>query len=148
MQEIQTPLQVPELDIKGHPTNPLTLSDNIQQVLSTLTGFWKNRRTLLKSSPSGILFTASPALVDIFHVAASGANDTYQGDNIPCTELLIMGHPDNTGKIWVRQGVPATVDNSWPLGAGEAMGLSLTNMNMLQLLIVVDTEKAIIAYSI
>jgi len=147
MQEIQTPLGIPELDIKGQPEHPLTLSDKVQQTLSVLTGFWKNRRTLLKSSPSGILFTASPQIEDIFHNVGSGANDTYQGENKPCTEVMVMGHPASVGTVWVRKGGVITVDNSWPLVANDVMGISLTNLNMLQLLMPLGTEKAIIAYS-
>lgn len=147
MQEIQTPLRCPELDIKGTPEHPITLSDKVQQTLSILTGFWKNRRTLLKSSPSGILFTASPQLEDIIHVTGSGANDTYRGDNKPCTEVLVMGHPDNTGKIWVRTKEVATVNNAWPLDANDVMGFTITNLNMLHALIIADGEKIIIAYT-
>jgi len=147
MREIHTPLGVDELDIKGTPSSPATISDNIQQVLSTLCGFWKNRRTLLKSSPSGILFTASPQIEDIFHVTGSGANDTYQGENKPCTEVMVMGHPDNTGKLWVRTKEAATVDNAWPLDANDVTGFTITNLNMLHILTVVDGEKAIIAYT-
>jgi len=148
MREIHTPLGVPELDIKGTPSSPATISDNIQQVLSTLTGFWKNKRVLLKASPSGILFTTGPQLEDIFHVTGSGVNDTYQGENIPCSEILVMAHPDNGSKIWLRKGVTATVDNAWPLNANDVMGLTITNLNMLHLLIVGDGEKAIIAYTL
>jgi len=147
MREVHTPLGVDELDVRGTPSSPATISDNIQQVLSTLCGFWKNRRTLLKSSPSGILFTASPQLEDVYHIVGSGANDEYQGPNIPCTEVLVMGHPTNTGDIWVRPKKVATVNTAWPLVANDVMGLTITNLNMLHILTVVDGEKAIIAYS-
>ena len=147
MQEIQTPLRCPELDIKGQPESPLTLSDKVQQVLSTLTGFWKNKRVLLKASPSGILFTASPQLEDVYHNVGSGANDDYQGPNKPCTEVVVMGHPDNTGNIWVRTKKVATVNTAWPLSANDVTGFTITNLNLLHILTVVDGEKAIIAYS-
>ena len=147
MREIQTPLGVPELDIRGHAEKPVTLSDNIQQALSTLCGFWKNKRTLLKSSPSGILFTASPQLEDIFHVTGTGANDTYQGDNQPCTEVLVMGHPSNASKVWVRTKELASTANAWPLDANDVTGFSITNLNMLHALIVGNGEKIIIAYT-
>ena len=148
MQTIHNPLRIPELDIKPEPTGGISLSENMQQVLSTLTGFWRNKRVLLKASPTGILMTTSPQLQDIYHETAIGVNDTFQGADIPCSEVMVMGHPDNTGKVWVRKGVTATVDNAWPLDANDAVSLTVTNLNQLQLLIVGDTEKAIIAYSI
>lgn len=147
MDVIGKPLRIPELDIKPEPTGGIQISKDMQQVLSTLTGFWRNKRLLLKASPSGILFTCSPQLEDIFHVTGSGANDTYQGDDIPCSEILIMGHPSNASKVWVRKGSEATVNNAWPLDANDVVNLSVINLNMLHLLIVADGEKAIIAYS-
>ncbi|MBA7528716.1 hypothetical protein ES705_20904 [subsurface metagenome] len=60
---------------------------------------------------------------------------------------MVMGHPDNTGVIWARSKAVATVDNAWPLSAKEVMGFTVTNLNMLHLLIVTDAEKAIIAYT-
>lgn len=147
MQEIQTPLRCPELDVKGHPDSPLTLSDKVQQTLSIVTGFWKNKRTLLKSSPSGILFTASPQIDDIVHYTGSGANDDVQGDAKPCTEVLVMAHPDNGSKIWVRTKEAATVNNAWPLDAGDTVGFTITNLSMLHALVVADGEKFIVAYT-
>ena len=147
MDVIGKPLRIPELDIMPEPTGGISISKDIQQVLSTLTGFWRNKRVLLKATPSGVLFTCSPQLVDIFHTTAVGANWTYQGEDKPCSEIMVMGHPDNTGKVWVCKGVTATVNNAWPLDANDVLNLTVTNLNMLQLLIVVDGEKAIVAYS-
>jgi len=59
-----------------------------------------------------------------------------------------MGHPDNTGNICARSKVAATVTNAWPLASKEVMGFTVTNLNMLHLLIVVAGEKAIIAYTL
>ena len=148
MNRIGNPLRIPELDIKPEPTGGIQISEDMQQVLSTLTGYWKHKRVLLKATPSGMLMTTSPQLEDIFHVPATSVNFTYQGEDKPCSEILVMGHPDNAGKVWVRKGVAATVDNAWPLDANDVIGLTVTNLNQLQLLIVADTEKAIIAYSI
>lgn len=147
MGEIHNPLRIPELDIKPEPSGGMRISEDMQQVLSTLTGFWRNKRMLLKSSPSGILFTSSPQLEDMFHVTGAGANYTYQGENIECTEVLVMAHPDNASKVWVRPKQVATVNNAWPLDANDVVGITVTNLSMLHLLIVADGEKAIIAYS-
>ncbi len=85
-------------------------------------------------------------LQDVLHYTGVGANDTQQGDSVACTELLIMGHPDNTGKVWVRAGTElATVNNAWPLDAGEVMSFNVSNLSDLQMLIVVSGEKLIVA---
>lgn len=147
MQTIQQPLTIPELDLKPESAGAIELTLDMQQTLALLTGFWRNTRVLLKASPSGILFVTSPQLTDVLHVTATGANFTYQGENIPCSEIMVMGHPDNTGRIWVRPHAVATTSNAWPLAAKDVVGLSITNLNMLHLLIVTNTEKAIIAYS-
>lgn len=147
MQTIQQPLTIPELDLKPESAGAIELTLDMQQTLALLTGFWRNTRVLLKASPSGILFVTSPQLTDVLHVTATGANFNYQGENIPCSEVMVMGHPDNTGRIWVRPHAVATTSNAWPLAAKDVVGLSITNLNMLHLLIVTNTEKAIIAYS-
>lgn len=148
MNTIGTPMQCPELDITPKPEGGIELSKDMQQVLSTLTAFWHNQRVLLKASPTGVLFTTSPQLEDILHATGVGANDTYQGKDVKCSEVMVMGHPDNTGKIWARSKIVATVDNAWPLAANDVVGFSITNLNMLHLLIVTASEKAIIAYTL
>lgn len=86
-------------------------------------------------------------LQDIPHFTGSGANDTQQGGSVACTEIWCMGHPSNTGKVWVRTGAVATVDNAWPLGAGEVFSFGVNNLSELQMLIVVSGEKLIVAYA-
>lgn len=147
MSRIGRPMKVPELDLQPELTGGIELSDNMQQTLALVTAFWRNQRVVLRASPTGALFTTSPQLQDIFHATADEANYVYQGSNKPCSELLVMGHPDNNGKVWVRSHTVATVNNAWPLDAGEVIDLSVTNLNMLHLLIVEDTEIAIIAYA-
>ena len=87
------------------------------------------------------------SIQDILHYTGSGANDTQQGGNVVCNELLVMGHPDNTGKVWVRIGAVATVNNSWPLAAGEIFVFNVDNLSELQMLLVVSGEKLIVAYA-
>lgn len=147
MLHIGTPLKVPELNLQPPPEGGIQLSEDMQQVLSCLTGFVQNKRVLLKASPSGVLETASARIQDIVHFTGVGANDTQQGNDIPCTEIMCMGHPDNTGKVWARTASVATVDNAWPLGAGEVLNFSVDNMRDLQMLIVVAGEKLIVAYA-
>lgn len=84
---------------------------------------------------------------DIEHFTGSGANDEQQGSSVVCTELLVMAHPDNAGRVWVRTGVVATVNNAWPLEAGEILSFNVDNLSELQMLIVTSGEKLIVAYA-
>lgn len=147
MLRIGVPMQVPELDLKPEPTGGIELSEDMQQVLASLTGFWLNKRVLLKASPSGILFASSPQLKGIKNVAATAPNFPYQGENIPCSEVVVIAHPDNANRIWVNVHAAAAADTGIPLDAGDPVGFGITNLNMLQLLIVANGEKAIIAYT-
>ena len=147
MPRIGVPLKAPELNLQPELEGGIELSEDMQQVLSLLTGFSKNRRIVLQSSPVGSLRTTSARIQDVLHFTGVGANDTQAGSDKPCGECLCMGHPDNTGKVWVRTLTAATVNNAWPLGAGEVLNISLDNMRDLQMLIVADTEKLIVAYA-
>lgn len=147
MSRVGVPLKVPELNLQPEQEGGIELSENMQQVLSLLTAFSKNRRIIVKASPVGALRTTSARIIDIEHFTGVGANDTQQGGDVPCSEAMCMGHPDNTGKVWVRSLATATVNNAWPLGAGESVNISVDNLRDLQMLIVVDTEKLIVAYA-
>jgi hypothetical protein len=147
MSTIGTPIQIPELFLTPEPGGGVQLTENMQQALALLAGYWQNRRVLLKATPSGILCITSPQIKNVFHVTATSTNYTYVGDNIECSEILIMGHPSNTGLIWVKPHATATTDNAWPLAKSEVLGISITNLDMLNLLIAVNAEKAIIAYT-
>lgn len=146
MTQIGTPLKIPDLHLHPEQERAIQLSDNMQQVLSTLTGFVHNQRVLLRCTPNGVLETTYPRLKSVVHFTGSGANDTQQGSDIPCSELICMGHPDNTDKVWVTVFNTATVNNAWPLGKGETISFSVDNLRDLQMLIVADGEKLIVAY--
>lgn len=146
MQKIGTPLKCEELNLQPEREGGIQLSDDMQQVLSLLTAFSKNKRIVVKASPVGALRTTSARIIDIVHYTGDGANDTQSGTKVPCSEVMCMGHPSNTGKIWVRTLTTATVSNAWPLGAGEVQNMSVDNLRDLQMLFVVDTEKLIVAY--
>jgi len=145
MPRIGAPLKVPELNLSPEPEGGIDLSNEMIQTLSLLTGFSKNRRILLQASPVGSLRTTSARLIDVLHFTGSGANDTQSGSDVPCSEVMCMGHPDNTGKVWVRPLATATTANAWPIGAGETINISVDNLRDLNMLIVVDGEKLITA---
>ena len=147
MNSIGTPLKIPELTLSPEPEGGIVLSKDMQQTLSLLTGYWQNKRLLLKSSPSGVLFTSSPQIKDIIHVNGVAVAFTYKGDDVECSEVLIMGHPDNVGTVWVKPHALALSTNAWPLAKNDVVGLGITNLNMLNLLFANVTDIAIIAYS-
>lgn len=147
MHRIGIPMKAPELQLQPEPEGGIQLSEDMQQVLSLLTGFSKNRRIVLQSAPVGALRTTSARVQDVKHFTAVGANDTQNGPDKACAECICMGHPDNAAKVWVRTLSTAELTNSWPLGAGEVQSFSLDNMRDLQMLIVGDGEKLIVAYA-
>jgi len=147
MARIGTPLKCEELKLQPEREGGIELSDDMQQVLSLLTGFSKNQRIVIQSSPVGALRTTSARIIDIKHFTGSGANDDQQGLDVPCSEVMCMGHPDNAGLVWVRTLSVAQVTDSWPLGAGEVQSMSVDNFRDLQMLIVADGDILIVAYA-
>ena len=147
MGNINKPMDIPELNIKPPIEGKVRLSEDMQQTLALLAGYGDNARKLLRASETGVLNVTSARIKDIKHYTGVGANDTQTGDNVPCTECLVMAHPDNTGKVWVRPDKTATVNNAWPLSVGEVVGFTLDNLKQLNMLIVVAGEKLIVAYT-
>ena len=147
MPDINKPMAVPELKLRPPIDGKVRLSEDMQQTLALLVAYCENKRVTLKASETGVLSTASAQIKDIVHITGIGANSEKTGGDVPCTECLVMGHPDNTGKIWVRPYKTATVDNAWPLDKSEVVGFTVDNLKQLNALIVVDGEKAIVAYT-
>ena len=147
MHDIIKSMSIPGLNLKPPITTAVRLSADIQQTLALMTAYCENKRVVLKASESGILSVASARIKDIVHIVGVGANSEKIGGNVPCTECLVMAHPDNTDKIWVRPYKMATVNNAWPLSKSEVVGFTLNNLKQLNMLIVVDGEKVIVAYT-
>jgi len=148
MSDIRIPMGVDELNLKPPIDGKVRLSEDMQQTLALLTALGVSGRKVMKCSDSGILYTESPRIKDIVHFTGVGANDTQKGDNVACSECLVMAHPDNTGLIWVRPYKTASASNGWPLSANDVVNYSIDNMNQLNMLIVVDGETLIVAYTI
>ena len=145
MHRIGTPLKLPELNLEPPQEGGINLSDDMQQVLSLLTAFSKNRRIIVQASPVGSLRTTSARIQDIKHIEGSGANDEVQGTDIPCSEVMCMADPTNTGIVWVRTLTTATTMNAWPLGVGEVVNLAMDNYRDLRALIVTHADMLICA---
>ena len=141
---INKPMNIPELNLEPPISGKLRLSEDMQQTLALLTGYGDNKRVILKASESGVLSVSSARIADIVHYTGVGVNDTQVRADVACTEVMIMAHPDNTGNIWVRPDLTATVNNAWPLAAGEIIGFTLDNLKQLNMLIVVAGEKVIV----
>lgn len=147
MARIGTPLKIPQLNLPDGEGRALELSDDIQQVLSLLTGFSKNQRIILESSPVGALRTTSSRLIDVVHYTATSDNFVKEGDDVKCSEVLCMGHPNNSGLVWVKPFSTPTTTTGWPIGASQILQISVDNLRDLHMLIASDTETLIVAYA-
>ena len=147
MSKIRKPMQLPDLNLQPPIEATVRLSDDMQQTLSQLAGYDVNTRKLLRCSASGILSIASPRLIDIKHYTRTAIDNPTQGDDIACTEVLVLGHPDNAGRVWVRSGGVAGTTNSWPLAAGAVIGFSVDNLKQLKIHFPVQDEILIVAYT-
>ena len=148
MPTTQLPMGSERLGIRPPLPSQIRVAEQLVQTLALLLAHHNGERVVLKASPGGILYHASPALIDVFHWTAAAPNDAKQGDNIVATEVLCIAHPDNTGKVWVRTKKAATVDNAIPLDAGDMIGFSVENLQDLHALMVVNGEKLIVGYSL
>lgn len=148
MPEILIPLPFEGLPTKPPIVGALRLSEDIQQVLSLLSAYDGGSRQLLKCTETGILQTINPLLQGFINVLADQTSYTYQGADVKCTEVLVRAHPDNGGRVWVNAYAAAAADTGWPLDAGEYIPLTITNLNHLHLLIVTNTEKVILGYTL
>lgn len=147
MAKIRKIMGVPELDIQPPITQQIRLSDDMQQTLALLTGYSDNHRVVLKASESGMLNTVSPQIKEVVVVTANDDAYDWQGGDIPCTEVAVMGDLDNSHRVWVRPNSAASSANGWPLDKGEPFGFTLSNLNQLHINIETNGEKAIVAYT-
>lgn len=143
-----SPVKMPELQTTPESERGVDLDAGMKQVLAVLAAYSQEKRVALKASPGGVLYVCSGELGDVFHVTATGNNHLYQGENVQCSEVMVMGHPDNGDVIWVRTKSQADVTNSWPLALKEVVSFSIPNLNQLRLRIIANTEIAIVAYTV
>ncbi len=78
------------------------------------------------------------------NVTGSGANDDITFAAMPTTEIMVLADPGNAGDVWVNLDAAAAVDTGWPLGPGDWIEFSISNMSRLQTRIVADGDKVII----
>jgi len=143
-----SPVKMPEFQTIPESERGIDLDAGMKQVLSVLTAYSQEKRVSLKASPGGVLFVSSSVVGDIYHLLATSNNHLFQGGDIQCSEVMVMGHPDNGDTIWVRTKTQANTNNSWPLLKNEVISFSIGNLSLLRIRIVADTEKAIILYTL
>ena len=140
-------VKMPEFNILDETERGVILDKGMKQVLALLAAYFGEKRVMLRASPSGVLSVASAEVKDIIHVTDSNPNYNYNGNDIQCTEALVLAHPENVGRIWARPYKEATVNNAWPLDACCYFGFTIHNLNELHILIETADDVAIICYT-
>lgn len=144
----QEPVKMPELQLPPESERGVNLDTGMKQILSVLTAYCKEKRIVLRSTPYGALAVCSSQVGDIFHILADQNNYLYQGNNVQCSEVMVMGHPSNGDTIWVRTKTQADTNNSWPLLKNEVVSFTIHNLTELRIRIVADTERAIVLFTL
>ncbi len=147
MPKVIKPFGIADVPTKPDLNPQPALSDDIQQVLSTIMAWDGSTRRLIMTALGGALHVTTPQLKTIVTKTGSGASDVITFSSEPTTEVMVMGHPDNGDLLWVTQGKTPTTANSWPLLKYEVFSFSIDDLQKLQILIVAAGEKAIIAYT-
>ena len=147
MPDINKPMDIPELNLQPPITGKIRLSEDMQQTLALLCGYFNGQRKLLEASESGVLNTASRQIKDIEVFTAGSTPDTWQGGDIKCNEIAVIAGLDNAGTVWVRPYSAASAANGWPLNKGEIFGFAINNLNQLHVTIETSSEIAVIAYT-
>jgi len=145
--EILIPFRIEDLLLKPEMAGRIKLSEDMQQTLASLVGYNGVARRLLKCSDNGVLHTTTPRIEEIVHVSVALTPFQWQGSKKKTTEVMIMGHPANTGVVLVKNDAIADANNSWPLAANGIVSFTIDNLQNLHLTFASGTEKAIIAYT-
>ena len=147
MPDINKPMDVPELNLQPPITGKVRLSEDMQQTLALLCAMGSSKRVMLRASESGVLLVGEPAIKDIVIIASAAITGIGQGSDIACSSVMIMAHPDNTDKTWVRPYVAPTETHGWPLDAKAVVSFTVDNVNRIHFLCDTAEEKIIIAYT-
>ena len=142
------PVKMPELQLIPESERGVELALGMKQVMAVLTAYCEEKRIALRSTPNGVLAVCSSPVGDILHVLANENNYLYQGGNVQCSEVMVMGHPSNGDTIWVRTKTQANTNNSWPLLKNEVVSFTIHNLSLLRIRIIADTERAIVLYTL
>lgn len=147
MPDINKPMDIPELNLQPPITGKIRLSEDMQQTLALLCGYFNGQRKLLQASEAGVLNTTSRQIKDIVVFPATSTPDTWQGGNIPCTEIAVIAGLSNGDRAWVRPYSAASAANGWPLDKGDIFGFTINNLNQLHITIQTTDDIVVVAYT-
>jgi len=86
---------------------------------------------------------AQPAIT----ITNANADADTQGANHACKAVLVRARTINTGLVWVDFGAAAVALACYPLAAGDAIAVPLTNTNLIHCLFKVANEKVTVIYT-
>lgn len=147
MSEILIPLTFEDLPVRPPLVGRPRISEDIQQTAALLVGWDKTTRRLVSVTPSGVLYAAQPRIKGIINYQSTGVGDTYQGGEIPTSEVVVKSKHNNGGIVWVNFAAAAAADTGYPLDAGEPLVFSIHNLNSLHLYFENADDWAIIIYT-
>lgn len=147
MPDINKPMDVPELNLQPPITGKVRLSEDMQQTLAVLCAMGVSQRVMLRASGSGALLTSEPVIKDVIIIASGAAAGKGQGSDIACSSVMVMAHPDNIDKTWVRPYKAVNGTHGWPLSANDVVSFAVDNVNQIYFLCDIPEEKIIIAYT-
>ncbi len=132
MFEILKPLTFDDLPTKPPISGRPKVSEDLQQTIALLSGWDGSTRRLIRVSPTGTLYVASPKAKGIINQQASGDADDYQAPNIVTSEVLIKAKTGNSGNVWINVGKAAAANVGYQLLSGDWISFSVNNLNSLQ----------------
>lgn len=147
MPDINKPMDIPELNLQPPITGKVRLSEDMQQTLALLSAMGVSKRIALKASESGALRTSETVIKDIVVVTSAAGSGKGQGGNIACSSVIVMAHPDNDDRTWVRPQSPVDATHRWPLDSGDVISFAVDNVNQVFFLCDTPEQKVIIAYT-
>jgi len=147
MPDINKPMDVPELNLQPPITGKVRLSEDMQQTLALLCAMGSSKRIVLRASESGMLLVGEPVIKDIVIVTSAAGTGLAQGGDIVCSQAMVMAHPDNTDKTWVRPYKACDDTHKWPMQAWDVVKFAVDNVNRLYFLCDTPEEKVIIVYT-
>ena len=148
MLEILKSLTFEDLPTKPPLVGRPKMSEDLQQAVALLVGWDGTTRRLVRVSPTGTLYVASPRVKGTININADNPDYLWQGEDIPTSEVLIKARIGNSGFIWVNVNAPAAVSTGYELDGGEWVSFSISNLHSLYIYSLQAAQKAMIIYTI